>query len=123
MNPVDQGPGGPMTHVVMWRLLETAMGRTAQENAIRLKAGLETMRGRIPGMTSLDVGIDTRRRANSFDVVLICDFESAEALEAYHDHPAHEAVKPLVQAVRDETIVVDYPANGAMQAGAEPAYA
>ena len=95
MNPVDQAPRGPMTHVVMWRLLETAMGRTAQENAILLKAGLEAMRGLIPGMTSLDVGIDTRRRANSFDVVLICGFESAEALEAYHDHPAHEGRNPF----------------------------
>jgi hypothetical protein len=97
-----------MNHVVMWRLLDTAMGRTAQENAVLLKAGLEAMRGQIPGMTSLEVGIDTRRRANSFDVVLICRFDSADALEAYHDHPAHIAVVPLVQSVRCETIIVDY---------------
>lgn len=117
MNSVDQGVDSPVTHVVMWRLLANAMGRTAPENALRMKAGLETMRGQIPGMTYLDVGIDTRRRANSFDIVLICNFESAEALEAYHDHPAHEAVKPLVEGVRGETVVVDYPANRVMQIG------
>lgn len=103
--------GPAMTHVVMWRLLETALGRSAHENAILLKAGLEAMRGRIPGMTGLEVGIDTRRRSNSFDVVLICGFESAEALEAYHDHPAHEAVKPLAAAIRSDTVIVDYPAK------------
>jgi len=98
----------PMTHVVMWRLLENALGRTAAENALLVKAELETMRGRIPGMTFLDVGIDTRRRANSYDVVLICRFDDVGLLEAYHDHPAHEAVKPLIQAVRGETVIVDY---------------
>lgn len=113
MDLADGAAGTPMTHVVMWRLHETAMGRTAQENARLLKTGLEAMRGRIPGMTYLDVGIDSRRRANSFDVVLICEFESAAALEAYHDHPAHEAVKPFVQAVRGETVIVDYPAVAA----------
>lgn len=111
MDTVGQTAIGPMTHVVMWRLHETAMGRTAQENALLLKDGLETMRGKVPGMTHLDVGIDTRRWANSFDVVLICGFETAEALEAYHDHPAHAAIKPLVNAVRGETVIVDYPAN------------
>lgn len=98
----------PMMHIVMWRLLEGAQGRTVAENAALMKAELETMRGRIPGLMRLDVGIDTRRRANSYDVVLICEFESAEALEAYHDHPAHNAVKPLVQAVRGDTVIVDY---------------
>ena len=113
MDLTDAAADAPMIHVVMWRLLETAMGRTTGENARLVKASLETMRGRIPGMTWLDVGIDSRRRANSFDVVLICEFESATALEAYHDHPAHEAVKPLIQAVRSETVIVDYPAGAA----------
>ncbi len=99
----------PMTHVVMWRLLENALGRSAAENALLMKAALETMRGRVPGMSFLDVGIDTRRRPNSYDVVLICRFDNAALLEAYHEHPAHEAVKPLVQAVRNETVIVDYP--------------
>lgn len=106
MTPVD---ATPMIHVVMWRLLETAQGRTAAENAPLMKAELETMRDRIPGMSFLEVGVDTRRRANSYDVVLICVFDDAEALEAYHDHPNHNAVKPLVQAVRGETVIVDYP--------------
>ena len=108
MGLVHDTAGAPLIHVVMWRLLETAMGRTAQENANLLKVELEAMRGQIPRMTYLDVGIDCRRRANSFDVVLICEFESAAALEAYHDHPAHMAVKGLLQAIRGATVVVDY---------------
>lgn len=108
MTPLD---ATPMIHVVMWRLLESAGGYPAAQNAVRMKAELETMRGRIPGMPYLEVGIDTRRRANSYDVVLICVFDSAEALEAYHDHPDHNAVKPLVQSVRGETVIVDYPSG------------
>lgn len=112
MHPTGTDRGPSMTHVVMWRLLETALGRPASENALLLKAGLEDMQGQVPGLTGLEVGIDTRRRSNSFDVVLICTFESAEALEAYHDHPAHEAIKPLIQAIRSESVVVDYPTRG-----------
>jgi len=113
----------PMVHVVMWRLLETAQGRTATENALLMKAELETMRGRIPGMPFLQVGVDARRRANSYDVVLICVFDDAEALEAYHDHPDHNAVKPLVQAVRGETVIVDYPSSVAPTEGLMAAFA
>lgn len=120
MTPVDVTP---MVHVVMWRLLEKALGRTATENALLVKAELETMRGRIPGMSFLQVGVDTRRRANSFDVVLICVFDDANALEAYHDHPDHNAVKPLIQAVRGETVIVDYPFGDVSTEGLTAAFA
>jgi hypothetical protein len=102
-----------MVHIVMWKLLDSAQGHSAAENAARLKAALETMRGRIPGMSVLEVGVDTRRRANSYDVVLVSMFDDMESLEAYHDHPDHNAVQPLIQAVRSQSIVVDYPARAA----------
>jgi hypothetical protein len=91
-------------HVVMWRLASDA----AADAAHQVSTALQSMRGRIPGMLALEVGVDDRRRANSYDLVLQCRFASAAALEAYHDHPVHEAVKPLVRQLCRDGVVVDY---------------
>lgn len=71
-------------HVVMWKLKE----RSA-EVAATIKKELEGLNGQIPGLLSLEVGIDK----NSPDsVVLISVHESWEALAAYAKHPLHVAV-------------------------------
>jgi quinol monooxygenase YgiN len=91
-------------HIVMWRLAPDARASAAQE----VSAALNSMLGVIPGLLTLEVGIDERRRANSYDIVLSCRFADAAALESYHDHPAHEAVKPLVRELCRDSAVVDY---------------
>jgi quinol monooxygenase YgiN len=96
-------------HVVMWHLKPEAGGMARAENASRLKAALESLRD-VPGLESLQVGIDHRRRANSADVVMIGRFADQEALEAYHDHPLHVAILPLVDEVRERSTVVDFTA-------------
>ena len=98
-----------ITHVVMWRMKESALGNSAETNAAILKQKLEALSGRIPGLHSVEVGIDVRRRANSAEAVLISRFDSREALEAYHDHPLHQALGSWLASVRDESLVVDFP--------------
>ena len=66
-------------HVVMWKLKE---GTDAQT----IKKELEGLNGKIPGLRSLDVGIEED------GAVLISDHDSWEALEAYAKHPLHVAV-------------------------------
>ena len=95
-------------HVVMWHLKPEARGRSAAENAVSLKGALETLRD-VPGLQYLKVGIDHRRRANSADVVLIAHFADQAALEAYHDHPLHKAILPLLAEIRERSTVVDFP--------------
>ncbi|MCK8516355.1 Dabb family protein [Methylonatrum kenyense] len=95
-------------HIVMWRLKDNADGRGKRESAELIKTRLESLQGEIPGLTAIEVGIDFSETTDSADVVLYSEFESRDALDAYHDHPAHAAVKPLVAAARTERRVVDY---------------
>lgn len=95
-------------HIVLWKLKETAEGRSAAENALEVKRRLEALNGRIPGMLRLEVGIDFSKEDASSDVALYSEFESRAALDVYQSHPLHEEVKGFVMAVRSERRLVDY---------------
>ncbi len=95
-------------HIVMWRLKEKANGVDKASNARLIKDKLEALRGRIPGLLALEVGIDYSATENSSDLVLYSEFESKAALEAYQEHPAHKAVMPFVLEARAERRQVDY---------------
>ena len=45
-------------HIVMWKLKESAEGRTKQENAWMIKQELEQLKGTIREIVSLEVGIN-----------------------------------------------------------------
>jgi hypothetical protein len=95
-------------HIVVWRLKPEAHGRTAAQNAVSIKEKLEALRGRIPGMLRLEVGLDFSREETSSDVVLYSEFESRAALDGYQVHPEHEAVKGFILEARSERRLVDY---------------
>lgn len=97
-------------HVVMWKLsAATPEERTAQAEEIR--GALEALRGRIPGMLSLEVGLSPRGSEEESDVVLITTHESWEALAAYQSHPEHQRVVPIIGRLRKERRVVDFEVN------------
>jgi heme-degrading monooxygenase HmoA len=94
-------------HIVMWNL----RGQTEHEkrDAIaQLKAAFESLRGRIPGMRHLEVGVDSSRVDYACDVVLYTEFESHHALQAYSDHPEHLRVKRELGDLRIARHQVDY---------------
>lgn len=94
-------------HIVLWRL----NGDTPEQKepaARAIKAALEGLNGKIPGLLRLEVGLDFSRGPDSADVALYSEFVSREALHAYHDHPEHLKVIPLVKTARCERRVVDF---------------
>ena len=95
-------------HIVAWRLKDAALGNGKAENARLMKAKLEALRGRIPGLLRLDVGLDFSATENSADVVLVTDFDSREALAAYQVHPEHKAVVAFVSQIVAERRLIDY---------------
>ncbi len=95
-------------HIVFWTLAETALGRTAEENAAEMKARLEALVGVVPGLLRLEVGTDLLRTDASADIALYAELEDRDALAAYQAHPAHVAVGELVRAVTTSRAVVDY---------------
>jgi heme-degrading monooxygenase HmoA len=96
-------------HIVMWNL----RGDTAAErsrNVAVLKAEFESLRGRIPGLLHLEIGVDESRIDYACDVVLYSEFDSREALAAYASHPEHLRVKRALGELRTARHQVDYEA-------------
>lgn len=95
-------------HIVCWKLQDHAEGAPRTENARRIKAVLEALRGRIPGMKHIEVGINFDPSEAAYDVALYAEFDDEAALATYQIHPAHVAAKELIQKVRTHRVVVDY---------------
>jgi hypothetical protein len=98
-------------HIVCFKLKDHAEGATKAENARMLKARIEAMRGAIPGMLELEVGLNFEPSDAAYDLVLFATFASRAALDAYQQHPAHLAVVDVLRRVRDQRIVVDWEAE------------
>ena len=95
-------------HVVMWKLKDSAEGKSKKENALIIKSKLESLKQKIKEIKHIEVGININDAADSYDVVLYSEFDSLENLNIYRNHPEHLKVGELVSAVRLERKVVDY---------------
>jgi quinol monooxygenase YgiN len=95
-------------HIVFWRLKPTAHGNSKETNARLIKEKLEALRGRVPGLLRIEVGLDFSRSEQSGDLALYSEFESRAALDSYQEHPEHKAVTPFILEARAERRVVDY---------------
>ena len=94
-------------HIVMWNV----RGATPEDrhHAVRfLKNRFEGLRGRIPGLLRLEVGVDTSRIDYACDVVLYSEFDSQQALDAYANHPEHLRVRDELGDLRIARHQVDY---------------
>lgn len=94
-------------HIVMWNMAgETREARS--EAAKFLRSRFEALRGEVPGLLHLEVGLDHSRVDYACDVVLYTEFESQAALDAYATHPAHLRVKGELGEMRIARFQVDY---------------
>ena len=92
-------------HIVAWRLIED---KDKLASAAEIKALLEDLRGKIPGLLHIEVGTNVVPDANAADVVLYSEFTDLDALKTYQAHPLHLAVVPKVKALTSERRSVDY---------------
>jgi quinol monooxygenase YgiN len=95
-------------HIVLWKLKDGALGATKAENAERLKREAAALAGVVPGLRSIELGINFEPSDAAWDVALYSEFDSREALDAYQVHPQHEAFRDLVAKVRQDRAVIDY---------------
>ncbi len=94
-------------HIVMWNV----RGDTPElkkESAMLVKSAFESLTGKIPGLTKLEVGLDVSAVDYACDVVLYTEFETQESLDAYASHPEHLRVKQVVGDIRIARHQVDY---------------
>ena len=96
-------------HIVMWNVRgDDAAARAA--NRARLKSEFESLRGRIPGLLHLEVGVDDSRIDYACDVLLYTEFTSRQALADYAEHPEHLRVRRTLGDMRIARHQVDYEA-------------
>jgi hypothetical protein len=94
-------------HIVMWNV----QGQSQAEKATgieRLEKAFAGLRGKIPGLLHLEIGVDSSRIDYACDVVLYSEFESQAALNAYGSHPEHLRVKSELADLRTARHQVDY---------------
>lgn len=95
-------------HIVLWKLKDQAHGNDKATNALRIRELLEGLRGRIPGLLKVEVGIDFVHAETSADVALYSEMTDRAALDAYQVHPLHQAVAGFIKEACAERRAVDY---------------
>lgn len=95
-------------HVVCWRLLNRSKPLEKNSDALAIKTALENLRGKIPGLLHLELGLDFSGKDSAGDIILYTEFESKEALLAYQEHPAHVEVGKIVRPRTCDRRMIDY---------------
>lgn len=90
-------------HIVFWRVKgdKKAVGE-------KIRAELLALRGLIPELREIEVGLNFNSDSSAYDVALYSTFDSRAELETYQNHPEHKRVAMFIQSVREERVVVDY---------------
>ena len=78
-------------HVILWQLNDELSNEEKNEVKAGIKTGLESLKGKIPGLTDIKVEAAPLASSNA-DVMLDSTFENEEALKNYAGHPEHVAV-------------------------------
>ena len=97
-----------LKHVVMWRFLDEAEGRTKSENMKFAADNLRALVGVAPTLLALRIGEDELHSPASYDMCLICDFADLEGMLAYRDFPQHRAVSAYIGKVTYARVVSDF---------------
>jgi hypothetical protein len=92
----------------MWKVLDEADGLNKEQILTQMKTSLEALRGVVPILKSIDVGINVKPDSSAWDIVLHSTFDSFDDLDAYLKHPEHTKLAPFIMKVRKERAFVDY---------------
>ncbi len=78
-------------HIILWQLKEELKGEEKEQVKNNMKAYLEALVGKVPGLISMQIVIDGLESSNA-DVMLDSTLEDEAALKGYAVHPEHVAV-------------------------------
>jgi hypothetical protein len=95
-------------HIVLWKLKDSANGKSREENARLIKERYEEIANMLDGLRHLEVGLNAIAGDDAADVALYTEFESRAAYDAYYAHPAHKALVAFIREVRVDRRVIDY---------------
>ncbi len=91
-------------HIVMWKFKD----EVAEADKLEMKRQLEALKGVVPSLIDIEVGMDVVGSDASKDMVLYSEFAALDDLKAYAIHPEHLKVVEFVKPLVCERAVVDY---------------
>lgn len=96
-------------HVVMFKFLPEADGRSKAENVTMTAERLRALPALIPEILHSEVHVGAPEAAEgNCDLLLISDFESFETLNTYLVHPDHKAIGAFMRPLRESRAAVDF---------------
>ncbi|NDP20835.1 MAG: Dabb family protein [Paludibacter sp.] len=96
-------------HIVFFRLVESAEGKTKSEIAEIIKSGLENLKKFIPEIIKIEVGVNVPNAPKTdYDIALYSEFENFETLDVYQEHPEHKRIAAYIGTVKTSRAAVDY---------------
>jgi len=91
-------------HIVCFKLAEPT-----EELLNKTKEILLSMKGNVPTLKDIEVGVDFLHSQRSYDIILQVWLENREALNAYQNDPYHcNVVKKHMHSVASSSIAIDY---------------
>lgn len=91
-------------HIVMWKFKD----EVAEADKLEMKRQLESLKGVVPTLVDIEIGLNVADCPPAMDMVLSSEFQSVEDLKAYVAHPEHQKVVGFVKTLICERAVVDY---------------
>jgi hypothetical protein len=94
-------------HIVMWKVEGGGPGARAQ-TAAEIRTLLEALPGSVPGVRSLEVGVNELPGDQASDLVLIVEFDDWASLKAYAVHPVHVDAAERIRQLTTHRMSADY---------------
>lgn len=92
-----------LTHTVMFKLKDRSL-----ENVQKTRDVLMGLKGKIPFLLEIEVGMDVLHSERSYDLVLLSKFATLEDQNNYQVHPAHLEVLKYMKTVVESAASVDF---------------
>ena len=92
---------------VMWKF-KPSDGRTPKETAEDVKERYESLKGLIPGLLDIEVGVNRNDSATTYDAIMIADFESWKALADYQADTMRDSVREYADSLAESRVRVEY---------------
>lgn len=91
-------------HIVCFKL-----ANPTEELLKKTKDILLSMKGNVPMLRDIEVGVDFLHSARSYDVILQVWLDNKEDLDAYQNDPYHcSVVKTHMHSIASSSIAIDY---------------
>lgn len=91
-------------HIVCFKLKDNC-----EENCLKIAEILKSMKGNVPQLIDIEVGVDFLHSSRSYDIILQVTLDNADKLDEYQNDPYHcDVVKKHMHAVMESSVAIDY---------------